>query len=350
MHTPIAVRLRCCQAAILLALIFSRSAAADPQVTGQRAPAARPARIPADVRAERYSIDVTFEPDRGFLRARASVTLVTDQILKAIEIELNPRLAIKSVQDAKNRALQFDRSDRMGSPKVSVRLAEPSRPGERFELTFAYEGVLPRGMLDYITKDGILLRDESRWYPAVDLSAFTQNDIRITLPDGWRGVSIGDPEVDGASDKSVTWRWKTSHPVSSRSVVALPFTGVEAMLVSGISGLPQVHLNLLARPGLEKEQSLLLTRIEKMISHDGMRLENYQGNRLTIVEGFPEARGAMGYSAPGFLVVSRDVMKYADEAEYAPAFLPHELAHQWFPIDVTIEREEDGWLAESIAE
>jgi tetratricopeptide (TPR) repeat protein len=58
----------------------------------------------------------------------------------------------------------------------------------------------------------------------------------------------------------------------------------------------------------------------------------------------------MGYSAPGFLVVSRDVVKYADEAEYAPEFLPHELAHQWFPIAVSIQREEDGWLAESIAE
>jgi tetratricopeptide (TPR) repeat protein len=49
-------------------------------------------------------------------------------------------------------------------------------------------------------------------------------------------------------------------------------------------------------------------------------------------------------------VVSRDVTKYADVARYSPEFLPHEIAHQWFPIAVTIEKEEDGWLAESIAE
>ena len=58
----------------------------------------------------------------------------------------------------------------------------------------------------------------------------------------------------------------------------------------------------------------------------------------------------MGYSAPGFMVVSEDVVKWHGVPGYAPEFLPHEVAHQWFPIEVAIAREEDGWLAESVAE
>ncbi|MBI3484713.1 MAG: hypothetical protein HY012_06125, partial [Acidobacteria bacterium] len=47
---------------------------------------------------------------------------------------------------------------------------------------------------------------------------------------------------------------------------------------------------------------------------------------------------------------SEDVIKYHDYPGWAPEFLPHEVAHQWFPIEVTLERQEDGWLAESLAE
>jgi hypothetical protein len=50
------------------------------------------------------------------------------------------------------------------------------------------------------------------------------------------------------------------------------------------------------------------------------------------------------------MVVSEDVIKYHDYPGWAPEFLPHEIAHQWFPIEVTLARHEDGWLAESLAE
>jgi tetratricopeptide (TPR) repeat protein len=71
---------------------------------------------------------------------------------------------------------------------------------------------------------------------------------------------------------------------------------------------------------------------------------------FTVVQGFPGQQGAIGYSAPGFMVVSEDVIKYHDFPGWSPEFLPHEIVHQWFPIEVTLNREEDGWLAESLAE
>jgi hypothetical protein len=68
------------------------------------------------------------------------------------------------------------------------------------------------------------------------------------------------------------------------------------------------------------------------------------------VQGFPGQRGAIGYSAPGFLVVGEDAVRFGNYPGYAPEFLPHEIAHQWFPIQVTLARAEDGWLAEGLAE
>lgn len=296
---------------------------------------------------------MTFEPERGFLRARTSVTLVTDQILKAVEIELNPRLEIKSVQDSKRHTLQSDRSDRIGSSKVSVRLAEPSQPRESFVLVFTYEGVLPRGGLDYITRDGILLRDESRWYPATDLSAFTENDIRITVPLAWGAISSGKLAGTVQTGGTITTEWKTAHAISSRSVAAGPQDILRCGTQETYPPLPngdRVSVDLCLGSLQKEQEAAFFRKIFRPLSQYAAQVGEPAFERLRIVEGFPGAQGQLGYSAPGFLVVSRDVMKYAGVTGYAPEFLPHEIAHQWFPIDVTIQREEDGWLAESIAE
>jgi len=115
------------------------------------------------VRVERYDIDVSFQPEKSFLHARAAVGLRASQYLQAIEFELNPYLKILEVTDPQGRKLDFVRSGRLGSAKLLVRLAEPCGAEQGLTLTFVYEGALPAKPLDYITKDGILLRDETRW-------------------------------------------------------------------------------------------------------------------------------------------------------------------------------------------
>jgi tetratricopeptide (TPR) repeat protein len=309
------------------------------------------------VTAERYGIDVTFEPERGFLRAKAAVTLRAHAPTEAVEFELNPRLEIKEVTDTQGRTLQFERSRRLGSSKLLVRLAEPVAAEQSFVVKFAYEGVPLLGGLDYITKEGILLRDEARWYPAVDLAAFTQNDIVIRLPRGWQALTSGEPiRLEGDTAP----RYRTAGPVSSRSLVATPGPqpecGItEASHIQDPSGqqLPAIVELQFGTSGCEKQLRKMTTPNLAATTAAAQRqlLAQFGGpTRLKIDLGFPGQRGLIGYSAPGFLVVSEDVLKWAGAAGYAPEFLPHEMAHQWFPIEVTLAREEDGWLAESLAQ
>ena len=297
------------------------------------------------ITAERYQIDVTFQPEKGFLHARAAVTLRAAQVAQAIEFELNPHLTIQEVTDAQGRKLDFARSQRLGSPKLSVRLAEPVTAGEKITLNFTYEGVLPPGRLDYITKDGILLRDESRWYPAVDLAAFTQNSLRLDLPSGWQVVTSGRPVSTPAG-----LAWETARPVSSRSIVAVPKHSLTCSppLTRQTRAIPPWTACFFG-PDPDSAKSVA-ARAHELLQHYAKALRPSFSGELFIVQGFPGQRGAMGYSAPGFLVVSEDVVKFFDYPGYAPEFLPHEVAHQWFPIEVTIASQEDAWLAESLAE
>jgi tetratricopeptide (TPR) repeat protein len=296
-------------------------------------------------------MDVSLQPEKSFLHARAAVTLRAGQYLEAVEFELNPDLSILEVTDAAGRKLEFARSGRLGSPKLSVRLAEPCGAEQGVTLTFVYEGALPHGPLDYITKDGILLRDESRWYPAVDLSAFTANRMTLTVPAGWMAITSGERAKVRSSEGSATYRWKTSNPVSSRSIVAIPQDLERCSLVS-VSGTGGDGIRLAnCLPGTDETRSRQLAgEVGTIASYYRTILHTDATFKLTVVQGFPGQRGAVGYSAPGFLVVSEDFLKFHDDPDYAPEFLPHEIAHQWFPIEVTLARQEDGWLAESLAE
>jgi hypothetical protein len=317
-------------------------------------PHARADAEPQKVRAEKYEIEVRFEPERSFLHAKATVTLRAEQKTETVEVELNPRLNILNVSDAQGRKLEFQRSGRLGSPRLQVWLAEAAVAEQEIKLTFIYDGTLLRGVFDYITKDGILLRDDSRWYPAVDLSAFTKNKIAIGVPSKWFAMGSGGMSGSIGAGLAATYSWETLRPISSRSVVAIPVSSPATTCVPSPiqeQGFSRIQLLSACFVGPKQDSTNRLLKIANdLLQRYSLALGPYQHAALNVVPGFPETAGAIGYSAPGFMVVSEDVIKYHDYPGWAPEFLPHEIAHQWFPIEVTLARPEDGWLAESLAE
>jgi len=322
---------------LLILLLVPALAAAEPE--------------PQKVRTEKYNIDVTFRPEQSFLRAIASVALRALQRVDAIEFELNPRLEIDDVTDAQARKLEVTRSGRLGSPKLLVRLAEPCPAGQSVTLTFSYRGTLEfPGTLDYINRNGILLRDESRWYPAADPAAFTINDITIRVPPGWKALTSGTLVQGNLQTPAETFHWKTERPVSSRSLVAAPGRSWSCGTGGGDPSGRAYSLETCISPELAKNEEGFASRIVlPKLAYDEQIGKGIEP-ALIVVQGFPGQPGAIGYSAPGFLVVSEDVVKWFDNPSFEPGFLPHEISHQWFPIQVTLESEADGWMAEGLAE
>ncbi len=299
------------------------------------------------LRTERYEIDVRFEPEKSFLHAKAAVTLRASQFVEAIEFELNPRLHILEVTDPQGRKLEFTRSGRIGSPKLLVRLIEPCGAEQGVTLTFVYEGVLPPRPMDYITKDGILLRDESRWYPAVDISDFAHHRITVVMPHDWFVFAPGDGGVQALS-KPKAHSYSAVRPVSSRALIAMPHIGASAL--PGCVHNCDPNISAVVRTPNSRNAPALASTTKNVFEFLKELIGGPKIGRFHILEGFPKQSGIIGYSAPGTMLISEDVVKWHDLPGYAPQFLPHEVAHQWFPIEVTIAREEDGWLAESIAE
>lgn len=315
--------------------------------------------------AQRYEIDVEFAPERGWLRAKAAVTVKAEAGTKAIEFELNRNLKIAEVRDAAGRTLEFVRDGRMGSPGLLVELAEAVVAGEaeqRVRLTFVYEGVMPRRVFDYITEDGILLRDESRWYPVVDLAAFTVNQWRVKLPSDWSVFVGGMKRFEDESRETAEFVSKSRRPISSRAITGIP----RRRFVCKRFGTSRSHSDPSLLNANWWTHSIAWPAMDAQGAKDRFGGREFDSNKalisfeailgfiptpdIYILEGFPGTQGVLGYSGPGFVVMSTEAVTRSLEGTLEPEFIPHEVAHQWFPIEVTMESRADGWMAESLAE
>lgn len=306
-------------------------------------PSASFASSASPVRPESYRIEVEFWPPQGELEAKVSLDLRAVEPVQAIELELGRLLEIQSVETPDGQKLRFERSRLALSPKLLVNLDKEAPAGRTITLVFRYRGKIRGGLLDFIRSDGILLRDEARWYPAVDLAAFTRLETRITVPAGWDAVSSGNLVSREEHENRVTFVWRTDSPASSRSIVAGPYKAEHLQ-----KGLVTCTTHLL--PQDAGRSRWLLNRAQSILEFYAARFGSSPHATFSLVEASIESQGALGYTAPGFSAVSREVVEFDGAPLYSPEFLPHELAHQWFPNEVTLMSPEDGWLAEGLAQ
>ncbi len=297
------------------------------------------------IKIERYDIWVAFRPEEGSLKATATLTLRADKPVSSVELELSSQLQISRVTDGNRNPLTFERSGRPGSPLVSVAL--PAETLGEITLRIAYSGAIPADELDYVSAEGILLRDESGWYPTPDMSAFAPHRIHVVVPNGWTAVAGGSANVFHVGNRAI-FDFVTFRPVYSRTIAATP-RGIQAIYPPPADGsAPAIRV-----AGQESEKQPA-NRAAMAASNAFAEYARHFGDSglpvYTIIPGFPGTHSEAGYSGPGFLVMDEDDLKTFGRSGYTPNFLPHEIAHQWFPQQVAHASEEDGWMAEALAE
>ena len=309
-------------------------------------------------------MDVTLDPRTGELSAKAEVTVRCAAKTASLELALNPALEIAAVRDAEGRTLEATRSSRRGSERFGVRLAQACEAGGTVELRLEYAGLLRAHPPFYPGARFLLLRDDDEWYPLAGPFDFAESDVTLRVPAGYEARTSGKLVEQRQEGRSAIYRWKTTGAADGRAVVVYlrrerapvaqtvelagapggPTGAQETFRVEEIcedagsaasGGLPCGELARRAAP--------IVRRFAQML---GLPPET----TLTIVPAPWGGQSAAGYSAPGLLVVNDWAARFAGTDGYAPEFLAHEIAHQWFPNGVAPASASDGWLAESLAE
>lgn len=320
------------RATLLLIALLSLPAFAEP--IGKSVP----------VRVEFYRIAVELEPQNQQLAATTTVGLrALASSVQIVPFEIENALQIDSVRDNHGRTLTVTRAGPSYSHTYLLEFPQPLAPGETLEIEFRYAGRMPEKPLDYVASYGILLRDEARWYPIIDLSSVAGLEMRATVPAGWEAITSGELIGQDTAGRKTTFHWRTERPVSSRSLVAGP-------LHAEVRHLDGFDLYIYLSTQDEALASSLAGHVGDVLRFYSERFGAYPWKRYSIVEGLPRPSGSTGYSAPGFLVASLHALRNARYPDFDPQFLPHEIAHQWFPGEVTMASESDAFIAESLAE
>jgi tetratricopeptide (TPR) repeat protein len=293
----------------------------------------------------RYDIWIAFRPAEGSLKAMATLTLRSEKPISAVELELSPQLQISRVMDGASNSLEFERSGRLGSPFLSVTL--PGETAGEFTLRVSYSGTMGADELDYVSPDGILLRDESGWYPTPDMTTFAPHHIHMVVPEGWTALAGGNATAFHVRHRAI-FDFVTFRPVYSRAIAATPYK-IQAVVPSTADGMaPAIRV---CAPDSDIEPARQTASVAQNTFAEFARMFGSTGlSEFTVIPGFPGSHSEVGYSGPGFLVMDANDLKFFGHSGYAPNFLPHEVAHQWFPQQVAHASEEDGWMAEALAE
>ena len=314
--------------------------------------------------AVRYVMRVTVDPLTDGLRVSADVTLRCSAASGSVELALNRGLKISTVRDAEGHALRATRSGVQNSERFAVELGKPCAAGGEIELRFEYAGTVHPRPPFAATPDFLLLRDDDAWYPQAGVFDFAANDVTVRVPAGFEARTSGELAEQRPEGTTMVFHWKTAGPVDGCTLAVYlrpgrPPVTLDVALPAGpgapASATRPFHITeICGGPVTDQPRAApcgeLARRAAEILRWYAQMLGPPAVGSLAILPAPSPSSSGIGYSAPGMLVVNDWAQQFSGDADAAPQFLPHEIAHQWFPNGVAPASASDGWLAESLAE
>ncbi|MGA5557101.1 M1 family metallopeptidase [Streptomyces lavendulocolor] len=284
-----------------------------------------------------YALTLAYEPGTGRLTGTADITARATQDLGAFNLDLTGLTVHGATVDGEPAGV------RRAGGELTLRPAEDIADGATFRTIVRYSGT-PATITDaegaregwLRTADGAVALGEptgsTAWFPGnhhpSDKATYT---LAVTVPQGLRAVSNGEPGPERTSGGRTTYTWRSTEPMASY-LATLAIGRYETRTSRTPEGLP-VHTAARGEPALLGEiPELLAWEVEKF--------------------------GPYPFSSTGAIVEPLLDVSYALETQSRPFFdkgtftaatLVHELAHQWYGNSVSPKSWRDMWLNESFA-
>ncbi|HYL82655.1 MAG TPA: M1 family aminopeptidase [Candidatus Angelobacter sp.] len=253
-----------------------------------------------------------------------------------------------------------DATFELRNDKLSVRLAQSAKSGEKFEVELKYEGKPTSGLYFIIPDKDDPGRAREIWtqgeaedthhyIPIYDYpNDRTTSEMILTVPADWLTVSNGKLlSVQDAPNGQKTWDWRQSLPVSTYLISFV--AGEYKQKKDAWRNIP-VTYNV--PRGMEDTIAPTFAHTKQMLDFFSERFGMaypWDQYAQTAVDDFV-ASGMENVSAT--TLATRDMVYAelaAEKAEAADGLISHEMTHQWFGDLVTCKDWTNTWLNEGFA-
>ncbi len=303
-----------------------------------------------------YDIEASIDR-KGIYRGETKVTFnVTTQSLQLVEFNLNPELKINSITDSTGSEVEFIRYElkttfkKYDSYEVGIIFDRPLMYGETVTLNFNYEGeIVDRELGEYFVQAG------AHWYPRYGYRQLATFDMTFKTDNDFTFIATGVKTEERNIKDTLITSWKVTSPAANISFnigFLKKYLYEESDLVPiEVYYSKDIHNSIANYLG-----SKLIAVGKNMQNQIAEDVKNSIRVYQHIFGPYPyenlvvsEILYRHGEAFPGFLHLGFSTWINTDPWGSDNIFRAHEVAHQWWGVQVGYETYHDQWLSEGFA-
>jgi len=290
------------------------------------------------IRTDKYSIEVKIDRNKNF---SATSTLTFQSRIKEQEwlpFNLYDDLEIDSVKFAGSN-IQFFKED--SSPILWINFPHPLGKWHKYDLAFYYHGDL----FTYNTKGWIKIKSSGRWFPKYGTRNYAEYDMTFKYPSELTLVAVGTNTEEREEDGYKIARWESKMKIRNASFNIGSFKEY-TVKEEGIPEVKVYHSKYGHRGSLANAEVVVGKDIKSSLRFFTEKFGKLDSKLIRASE-IPFYHGE---AFPGFIHLSFTTFQNTDYYGIDQIFRAHEVAHQWWAIDLDFETYHDQWLSEAFAE
>ena len=207
----------------------------------------------------------------------------------------------------------------------------------------SYSGTMDfRSEFSRLSKDRAILREEEIFPSSYAPKILTSVRLAVTVPEDWSIMVPGDMVNRTTTNDSLTEIFSLDAPVPMIGwICAGKYVTTSDSLVS---------------VSMYNEDSSTATEVareaRRVLEFYSTRFRPYRFNHLTIVEvdDWVAGRNVLAVAVPSMILVKQLAFTAETKFDRVETILPHEIAHQWWPMTVFIHDEDAALLSEGMCE
>jgi aminopeptidase N len=238
------------------------------------------------------------------------------------------------------RAATFETPER----RLLITLAEAAAPEETLDVTVAYHGTPPNGLVFAPDRRQVYTIFTTRqWLVCIDEPGDKATlDLRVTVPDGLVLVASGDVVGRRAAAAGVTeHHWQVTRPVSTFTMAFAAGPFAEASARHGTTALRYLGDGFTATE-LARAFADTADMMTFFTARAGVPFSGAAYSQVLVAD-------TVGQEAAGFSMLSEAYGRRLLGEPTALSLAAHELAHQWWGVLVTCADWRHFWLNEGLA-
>lgn len=278
------------------------------------------------------------------LYPKESVIIISDtisfrfkgKVLTEISLILNPSCQIETIF-YDERLLKYQREREVLKISASFK--------NNFELVLNYtEKLTRRTEFSELTENSVLLH-ENEIFP-LGTKSYEFVRFAVQVPKGWSVIAIGELVNQNRENDSTTFTYQNDQLVQTLGWIC----GGNFSVRSQISNRYTLSTYLFHEDSTFSDR--ILSQLEKTISIFSEHFSSYRFSKLAIVEveDWVAGRAVLAAAFPSVILVKKQAFQTEDSFKNVNTILPHEVAHQWWPLTVFLDEASNALLSEGLCE